>query len=152
MKRTFEFLAIIGLAAYFGNVINIGFTYSIAWKRMDPIAFMQGFEETFLLLLPTVAVTLLPGLIGVIVSMSLTKEHPSARKAWKMALYATLLSIAITSIYHLPVNLELIAQSYTAEEVSSKLNTWVALHWVRIVLALVASIFAIQGFQKSLEE
>jgi hypothetical protein len=84
--------------------------------------------------------------------MSLTKEHPSARKAWKMALYATLLSIAITSIYHLPVNLELIAQSYTAEEVSSKLNTWVALHWVRIVLALVASIFAIQGFQKSLEE
>jgi len=151
MKKTLGFIAIIGSVAYLGNIINIGLTYAIAWQRMEPMAFMQGFESTFLLLLPTVAVTLLPGLIGIIYSISLNKENKEAKKSWKIALYATLLSLLITSVYHLPTNLAFMDQSYSLAEAASRLNLWVILHWVRIALAIVASVFAIQGFQKSIE-
>ncbi|MDW3192333.1 MAG: anthrone oxygenase family protein [Cytophagales bacterium] len=151
MKRTFGVLAIIGSIAYLGNIINIGFTYAIAWQRLDPIVFMQEFETTFLLLLPTVAVTLLPGLIGIIVTITSSKENKAAQKSWKMALYATLISILITSVYHLPTNLAFMDQSYSASEAASKLQLWVTLHWVRIVLAIAASLFTIQGFQKNIE-
>ncbi|MEL7342033.1 MAG: hypothetical protein AAGM67_16240, partial [Bacteroidota bacterium] len=83
MKKTVSIIAILGLAAYLGNIINIGLTYAIAWQRMDPMEFMQGFGTTFLLLLPTVAVTLLPGFIATIWMMSKSKEQPKARKLWK---------------------------------------------------------------------
>ena len=149
MKKTFGIIAIIGTVAYLGNIINIGLTYAVAWQRLDPLVFMQGFEATFLLLLPTVVVTLLPGLISIIASISLSKQNHAAKKSWKMALYATLVSIVITSVYHLPANLAFIDQSYDSAEAASKLQLWVILHWVRIALAVMASVFAIQGFQKS---
>lgn len=149
MKRVFGIVAIIGTVGYFGNIVNIGLTYSITWQRLDPMVFMQGFETTFLLLLPTVVVTLLPGLIGIIASIRSSKENQDAKKSWRMALYATLVSIVITSAYHLPTNLAFIDQSYDAAQATSKLQLWVALHWVRILLALIASVFAIQGFQKA---
>ena len=68
-----------------------------------------------------------------------------------MALYTTLISILITLIYHLPTNLGFIDLSYSISEAANKLQLWVVLHWVRIVLAIIASVFAIQGFQKSVE-
>ncbi len=150
MKNALGIIGIMGTVAYLGNIINIGLTYSIAWLRMNPMEFMQGFETTFLLLLPTVTVTLLPGIIGIIASISFSKDNEEAKKNWKLALYATLISIVITSVYHLPTNLAFIDQSYSVSEVVSKLKLWVILHWVRIALAIVASVFAIQGFQKSI--
>lgn len=149
MKRIVGIIAIIGTIAYLGNIINIGFTYAVAWQRMDPLVFMQRFETTFLLLLPTVAVTLLPGLLGIIYSIIQNKENNEAKKSWRIALYATLISIIITSVYHLPTNLAFMDQSYSATDAVSKLQIWVILHWVRIALALLASVFAIKGFQKS---
>ena len=149
MKRTFGIIAIIGSISYLGNIINIGLTYAVAWQRLDPMVFMQEFETTFLLLLPTVVVTLLPGLVGIIVCLRLNKDSLEVKKSWRMALYATLASIAITSIYHLPTNLAFMDQSFSATEASGRLQLWVMLHWVRVVLAIVASVFAIQGFEKS---
>ena len=149
MKRTFGIIAIIGSISYLGNIINIGLTYAVAWQRLDPMVFMQEFETTFLLLLPTVVVTLLPGLVGIIVCLRLNKDSLEVKKSWRMALYATLASIAITSIYHLPTNLAFMDQSFSATEASGRLQLWVILHWVRVVLAIVASVFAIQGFEKS---
>lgn len=151
MKKTLGIIAIIGSAAYLGNVINIGLTYAIAWQGLDPMVFMQGFEATFLLLLPTVTVTLLPGFIGIIDSIRFNKDNLEAKKSWNMALYATLISLVITLVYHLPTNLDFIAQSYTTVEAASRLQIWVILHWVRIVLAIVASVYALLGFEKSLD-
>lgn len=149
MKRTFGFIAVIGSIAYFGNVLNIGLTYAVAWQRMETMAFMQGFETTFLLLLPTVAFTLLPGFIGIIASIYLNKGNKEANKSWKIALYASLVSIALTLVYHLPTNLAFIQQSYTVEDAARSLDLWVLLHWVRIGLALIASVYVTLGFQKS---
>ena len=151
MKRIFGIIAIIGTVAYLGNIINIGLTYAISWQKLDPVVFMQGFKTTFLLLLPTVFVTLLPGLVGMIVSIFLNKENEEPKKKWKLALYPTLISILITSIYHLPTNLAFIDQSYSSEEAIARLQLWVVLHWVRIILAAASSLFAIQAFQKAIE-
>ncbi|MEL7532141.1 MAG: anthrone oxygenase family protein [Bacteroidota bacterium] len=151
MKRNLALLAIIGCSAYFGNIINIGFTHAVAWQAQDPMIFMEGFGPTFLLLLPTVAFTLLPGFIGIIASIYQNKTNPAAKQKWRIALYLTLISLAITSIFHLPTNLAFMDQSYTAAEAASKLQWWVILHWVRIALALLASIYTLLAFQISVK-
>ncbi len=151
MKRTLAFIAIIGSTAYLGNILNIGLTYAVAWQALDPMAFMEGFGATFMLLLPTVAFTLLPGFIGITASIFQNKENPQAKQKWQIALYLTLASLAITSIFHLPANLAFMDQAYTAAEATSKLQWWVILHWVRVVLALAAAVYTLQGFQYSLK-
>lgn len=47
------------------------------------------------------------------------------------------------------MNLGFMELKYTAEVATSKLNGWVFFHWVRIVVAIIASVFAILGFKKS---
>ena len=79
----------------------------------------------------------------------MSKENPEASKSWRLALYATLVSVLITSVYHLPTNLAFMDQNYSAAEAASKLQLWVGLHWVRIALAAVASVFVIQGYQRA---
>ena len=149
MKRALGIIAVIGTIAYLGNIINIGLTYAIAWQRLNPQVFMESFETTFALLLPTVVVTLLPGLIGLIASIFLNKENLAAKQNFRFALYATLISILITSVYHLPTNLAFIDQRYSMTEAANRLQLWVVLHWVRVALGAIAAVFVIFGFQHS---
>ncbi len=150
MKRFAEIIALLGLTTYLGNLINIGMTHAVAWTRMDITAFMTGFGEAFLLLLPTLFITLLPGFIALIII--LVKKHGSAaaRKHWRMALYATLVSLTISMTFHLPTNFGFMELSYSVEEAASRLQWWIILHWVRIALALVGAVYAVLGFQKTM--
>jgi hypothetical protein len=42
-------------------------------------------------------------------------------------------------------------QRIEPEMVSTRLTTWLIAHWIRIVVAIVAGVFAIRGFESSLE-
>ena len=37
---------------------------------------------------------------------------------------------------------------YSATEATSVLHTWLVLHWVRVVVTLIAAVYAIKGFEK----
>ncbi|MFK7920336.1 MAG: hypothetical protein AB8H47_00190 [Bacteroidia bacterium] len=143
--------AIITTAAYLGFALNIGISYGVYWPQMDALLFMQDFADKFPLFLPGAGLTLVPALFLSLYLFVKTKADKPTKSAWKMAFIALLIVNIITSVYHIPVNFGFIDQSYTATEVASKLQIWVILHWVRIILALVASVYAVLGFQKSLE-
>jgi hypothetical protein len=38
---------------------------------------------------------------------------------------------------------------YSAAKATSRLQIWVLLHWVRVVVAIAAAVFAILAFQKA---
>lgn len=143
--------AIITTAAYLGFALNIGLSYGVYWSQMDPSLFMQDFAAKFPLFLPGAGLTLVPAFFLSIYLFSKTDKGNQAKRSWKIVFIALLLVNLITSVYHIPVNFGFMDQSYTSAEATSKLQVWIVLHWVRIILALVASVYAIQGFQKSME-
>ena len=144
-------VAIITTVAYLGFILNIAISYGVYWPQMDPVLFMQDFAEKFPLFLPGAGLTLVPALILSIYLFIKTKEDKQSRSAWKIVLIALVLINLITSVYHIPVNFGFMDQSYTASEASNKLQIWLILHWVRVGLALIASVYAIKAFQKSIE-
>jgi hypothetical protein len=143
--------AIITTAAYLGFGLNIGLSYGVYWQSMTPGLFMSDFAEKFPLFLPGAGLTLVPAFFLTLILYIKTKENKSAKKAWLIAFAALLIVNVITSVYHIPVNFKFMDASYTATEATSKLQIWVILHWVRIILALIASIYAVLGFQKLIE-
>lgn len=149
MKNIVAIIAIIAIAAFAGNMINIGMSYASYWQSLDPIAFMEDFKVKFPLLLAPTTATLLPALIATLLSVVFSWKNPETRSFWLIALFGLLLTIAITLIYHLPTNLAFMNLKYSAAEATSKLQTWVLLHWVRVVVAITAGVFAILGFKKS---
>lgn len=150
MKR-FGSIAVVASAAYLGFALLIGSSYGIYWSAMDPLLFMKDFAAKFPLFLPGAAVTLFPAFILAIVLFYKTPKGRPARRSWMIMLICYLMINAITAIYHLPVNFSFMDEAYTAAEVPGKLSLWVILHWVRVALALVGSVYAIKGFQQMLE-
>jgi uncharacterized membrane protein len=150
MKNIVEIVAIIAIAAFAGNMINIGMSYASYWQSIEPTAFMKDFKAKFVpFLLPPTAATLLPALIATLLSVVFNWNNSTTQLFWLIALLGLLLTITITLIYHLPSNLAFIELKYSATKATSRLQTWVLLHWVRVGIAIIAAVFAILGFQKS---
>jgi hypothetical protein len=150
MKRL-SIIAIITTAAYLGFALNIGISYGVYWPQMDPLDFMPDFAAKFPLFLPGAALTLVPAFFLSAYLFFKTKEDKQTKNAWKIVFFALLIVNGITSLYHLPVNFAFMDENYSASQAASKLQIWIVLHWVRILLAVIASIYAVIAFQKSIE-
>lgn len=149
MKKILPFIAIIASAAFVGNMVNIGLSYCVHWQSLDPIAFMDTFKVDFPLLLGPTAATLMPAFLAMLSLIIIHKNNKQAKRYWGYAFMALLVTILQTAVYHLPMNLEFMELKFSAAEATSKLQGWVFFHWVRIIVAIAASFFAILGFQKS---
>ncbi len=150
MKKTISIITIIAIGAFAGNMINIGLSYCIHWQSLDSIEFMKTFKVDFPLLLSPTAVTLLPAWLGSLWLFLKSPKSSESRKNWMYAFIGLSLTILQTSIYHLPMNLDFMALKYDAATAASKLQGWVIFHWIRIVVAIVSGVFALLGFQKSI--
>lgn len=151
MKKILPFIAIVASAAFVGNMVNIGLSYCAHWQSLDPIQFMETFKVDFPLLLGPTAATLMPAFLTTLALFIIHKNNKSARRYWGYAFIGLLLTIVQTAVYHLPMNLEFMELKFSAAEATNKLEGWVFFHWVRIIVAIGASVFAILGFQKSVE-
>lgn len=86
MKKTGPYFAIIGIAAFTGNMINIGLSYGIHWKSLGPAEFMESFAIDFPLLLYPTVVTLLPAFIATLIMYFATPKGSTAKRNWLYAL------------------------------------------------------------------
>ncbi len=151
MKNTLPYLAIIGIGAFAGNMINIGLSYGIHWQSLDPMAFMESFKVDFPLLLGPTAATLMPAFLATLWLAFINKTDPAGRRYWRYAFVALLLVNIQTAAYHLPVNLNFMDFAYTPAEATVKLQGWIFFHWVRIGVTIAAALFAIKAFQTSIK-
>jgi len=149
MKQTIPIIAIIGIGAFTGNMLNIGLSHVIYWQSLDPIEFMKFFAKDFPLLLIPTALTLLPAWLGSLYVFLKSDKNSSSRKFWRIAFWGVTLTIIQTSVYHLPMNLDFMALKYDAITVTSKLNGWIISHWIRVSISIISGIYAIKGLQKA---
>lgn len=148
---TLAYVAIIGIAAFAGNMINIGLSYGIHWQSLEPMVFMESFKVDFPLLLVPTAITLMPGFVATLWLIFLNKNNKAARRFWLIAFAGLMLINIQTVAYHLPLNLDFMASRYTALEVTEKLKSWIIFHWIRVAVAIVSGVFAIKAFQASIK-
>lgn len=149
MKKLLPYISIIGIAAFVGNMLVIGFGFGVYWQSLEPMEFMKQFTGQFPNLLPPTMGILLPALIATIALFVQSKGQKEVRKYWSLALAGLIIACTITTVYHLPTNLGFMASSYSAEEAVSKLNLWMLLHWVRTLVVFMAAIFAVKAFELS---
>ncbi|MEM9023450.1 MAG: anthrone oxygenase family protein [Bacteroidota bacterium] len=147
MNRTLGYIAILAIGAFAGNMINIGLSYGTHWMSLEPANFIASFNIDFPLLLGPTAATLMPALAATVLLSFRARKQPGLHKQWLYALGLLLLTIAITASYHLPTNLAFMEPGFDLAEVSGRLNLWMVLHWVRIVVALLAGVFALNGLR-----
>jgi uncharacterized membrane protein len=146
MKKTIAFISIIAIAAFVGNMINIGLGYGGYWQTLDPVAFMDDFAIKFTAsLLPPTAATLLPALLATGLSLGLNWKDRTSRKLWGIALLCLVATVIQTVVYHVPVNAQFTEHTYTPAEASAALSTWLAMHWLRVGVAIGGAVFAIRA-------
>lgn len=151
MKKILPYIAIIGIGAFAGNMINIGLSYAVHWQSLDPMVFMESFKVDFPLLLGPTTATLMPAFIATLWLVIANKQNKPARRYWLIAFGLLLIINILTAAYHLPMNLNFMELKYTPEEATSKLQGWIFFHWVRIGLAILAATSAIKAFQTSIK-
>lgn len=149
MKKTISIITILGIGAFAGNMLNIGLTYAIHWQSLAPLDFMKSFAIDFPLLLGPTAATLLPAWLGSLWLFLKTPKTHESRKLWMFAFIGLTITIVQTSIYHLPMNLDFMALKYDDVTATNKLQGWVVSHWVRILVAITAGVYALLAFQKT---
>lgn len=149
MKKALPYIAIIGTSAFIGNLLVIGLGFGGYWQTLEPMEFMRQFGIQFpLLLAPTMGI-LLPAMIATLAMVVNTKGQKTVRQNWTIALVCLMITCTITSVYHLPTNFGFMDLEYSAEVAASKLNLWLALHWVRAAFVVVAAIFSVRAFKNS---
>lgn len=149
MKQTTSIIAIIGIGAFAGNMLNIGLSHAIYWQSLDPIDFMKFFAIDFPLLLMPTAATVLPAWLGTLFVFLKSEKKSESRKFWRIAFWGLALTLIQTSIYHLPMNLDFVALKFDAVTATSKLNGWIVSHWIRIGIVIISGVYAIKGLKKA---
>ncbi|MEQ8470835.1 MAG: hypothetical protein RIC35_06595 [Marinoscillum sp.] len=149
MKQTISIIAIIGIGAFAGNMLNIGLSHAMYWQSLEPIEFMEFFAIDFPLLLMPTAATVLPAWLGTLFVLLKSEKKSESRKFWRIAFLGLSLTLIQTSIYHLPMNLDFVALKFDAVTATSKLNGWIVSHWIRIGIAIISGVYAIKGLKKA---
>jgi hypothetical protein len=147
MKQTISIIALLGIGAFAGNMLNIGLSHAVYWQSLEPIEFMKFFAIDFPMLLVPTAVTLLPAWLGSLFVFLKSEKKSKSRAYWRIAFWGITLTIIQTSAYHLPMNLDFMALKYDAATASSKLQGWIVSHWIRIGIAIISGIYALKGFK-----
>ncbi|WP_439128154.1 anthrone oxygenase family protein [Polaribacter sp.] len=149
MKKTLPYISIIAISAFLGNMLVIGFGFGTYWQTLEPMAFQKQFTLQFPNLLPPTMGILLPALIATIAMIINTKGQTNTRKNWIIAFLGLFIACTITTIYHLPTNFGFMDSRYTSEEVVSKLNLWLILHWIRTFFVFISAIYSVKAFSST---
>ncbi len=136
--------AVVGSAMFTGVMLTIGLALGRYWWSLEPQEFAVWFEQHFILLLPCVALTLIPAFIGV---GWLLKHDWNTRElcgGWLIALAGIGTASLITAAYHLPANFWLWGLDQTDAEVTSELCWWLILHVSCVIVGFVGAIAALR--------
>jgi len=71
------------------------------------------------------------------------------RRLWLWALGSWLINCAITAGYHVQVVIASFMGKYAPEEMVGTIQLWIALHWIRVALAIASFAFVILAVSRS---
>lgn len=149
MKRS-NFMATLSTGLFAGGGTMVGLSFGIVFLGLGGLVpAMSG--EQLVALFPkywiAIACTIIP--VALTKTASLATAALTAPKgsdvrrlyAWSFGLW--MINAAITVGYHLQVVIAAFRGQYSPEEMVGTIQLWIALHWIRVALALASFVLAI---------
>ncbi len=132
-------MAFGGSLGFTAVMLTIGMGLGRLWVQIDPVVYGDTWLNTFLFLLPCIAITLIPAFIGAIWSWRDAAAGSAAKRRWAVTVGGLTVSVLVTLVYHLPVNIRIWSGGMSSSELTSQLHWWLALHAVRTAAGVVAT-------------
>lgn len=127
-----------GSVGFTAVMATIGMGLGRQWVQIDSLVYVDTWLDTFLFLLPCIAVTLTPAMIAAVIALRRAPKGSTERRSWVIATAGLVVSVLITLAYHLPANIRIWTGDFTSAEATTELHRWLALHAVRTLAGLVA--------------
>lgn len=148
MRLLFNILAISGAAMFAGVMLAIGVILGAYWKSLPPQGFLDWFSQNNHFVAQAIPLVVVPTLIGLAGSLYLGWNDATGRILWLVASACVLAVLAVTFAYHLPSNAQFAAKAVPLDQVSSRLDSWLLFHSLRIALAAAASMLGIAALAR----
>lgn len=139
MALLFSILAVTGSAMFAGVMLAIGVILGGYWKSLPPADFLEWFALHGNLVMRAIPIVVFPTLISLAGMLWFDWSNIATRLIWLGAAGCILAVLAITVGYFIPSNSAYAAKTVPIDQVSGKLDTWLMIHNLRIVLAFAAS-------------
>lgn len=152
MKRFFNLLAVVGAAAFGGAMLTIGVTLGGIWKSLPAEAVLEWFFDNGQFVMRTIPLVVVPTLIGLAGSLVGGWSDKRARLLWGGATLCIAAVLLVTIIYFVPTNTAFASEAVPLADVGDRVDSWLAVHNLRIGLAFLASIlgaWALAGSERS---
>ena len=152
MNSRAPLIAFGGSVGFAAVMATIGMGLGRQWVQIDSLVWADTWLNTFLFLLPCIAVTLTPAAIAVVVALRNAPPASRERRNWQIAAAGLAVSVLITLVYHLPANIRIWTGDFTADEATTQLHRWLLLHAVRTLAGLVAVVASFRAISAERDE
>ena len=139
MALLFKILAVTGSAMFAGVMLAIGVILGGYWKSLPPADFLEWFAQYSQLVMRAIPIVVIPTLIGLVGVLWFDWSNGTNRIIWFGAVGCILAVLVLTMAYYVPSNAAFAAKAVPVDQVSAKLDTWLLIHNLRVVLAFAAS-------------
>ncbi|MDH7794104.1 MULTISPECIES: DUF1772 domain-containing protein [unclassified Beijerinckia] len=148
-RLVFNVFAVGGISMFAGIMAHIGFSFGAYWQSLPPTTFLEWFAAYAPFVGRTIPLFVIVSFIGLAGSLWYDWNDSWRRGLW-LGVYACMIGIfIITFAWHLPVSSQLLSRTMTSDKVPAMLDTWLNLHWLRVAIALLASILSIVAVSRS---
>ncbi|MEM8500522.1 MAG: hypothetical protein AAF542_21075 [Pseudomonadota bacterium] len=164
-RKSVNSIAVLSATAFAGCNLFIGLSMGIYWLSLSPSIFYHEFWPQFLHFVLTIIPLFLIMPVALVLSARIDWHKPDLRRIWLITLFFYVVVTAITSIIHLPLNLQMGAATYSSDaaarnewywlinifgqadmlDASSNRSYWLLWHVPRIALTLLIAYFALKA-------
>ncbi len=145
MTARSDVVATLAAGTFAGAQLMIGVSFGAQWSQMTGAELVDAFHVDWTNIATTIIPFALLQTIVIPLSLYLARTHTPARRWWTLSLASWLVNCAITAGYHFPVVWTSMQSGYSPDEIAGVVDTWVLVHWVRIVLGYFTFFFALQA-------
>ena len=155
MKRS-NFLAVLSTGLFAGGGTMVGLSFGIVFLGLGGLVpAMSG--EQLVALFPkywiAIACTIIPVALTKTASLATATfsapKGSNVRRLWLWSFGLWLVNCAITVGYHVQVVIGSFMGKYAPEDIVGTIQLWIALHWIRVALALASFVLAILAVTRS---
>ena len=146
IEATVNTVAVVFSAAFSGVMISVAVTLGGYWRSLPAAEFLDWFAENNQFVARSVPVTVGPALIGLVGSLWVDWGTSDAW-LWALSMLCMVAVIVITGGYFVPANTAFASGQVEAPGVPDRLQQWLSVHMVRILLSSVASIIGCVAMQ-----
>lgn len=145
MTSRSDVVATLAAGTFAGAQLMIGISFGAQWSQMTGPELVDAFHVDWINIATTIIPFALLQTIVIPLSLYWAWDDAPAQRLWTLSLATWLTNCTITAGYHFPIVWTAMQGGYSPAVIAGVVDTWVLVHWLRIVLGYFTFYFALQA-------